>query len=121
MSETKTRLDQEVTLLERLERYRENYSLRDTVSDPDPVRLADYQRFLERLEDAIVVQRRTIDDLRSEFERLEHRWADRRVKRRTLGKAAGRYAQAEARAAVRDAQRELEEIAALIRARARGP
>ena len=67
------RLDEEIARLEQLKAYRQSYG------DPRPreigsVQWQDYQHFLARLDEAIAVQARTVQDGRSRRDLHRRRW-----------------------------------------------
>ncbi len=117
LAATHTRLDQHRELLENLERFHREYAHNPALSSADPVRLQDYRLFMDRLEHAIVRQREQLAGVHAELEMQQAQWAGRRSHRKALDNAAARYERAETKAAEQDEQRQLEEIAALLRSR----
>ncbi|NND61482.1 MAG: flagellar export protein FliJ [Gammaproteobacteria bacterium] len=117
MAAARANLDKHRAMLTDLERYHEEYAQSHN-SFADAVRLQDFRLFMDRLEHAIAQQRRLIVTLEREFDTQQDDWRDRRSQRKALDMAADRFAREERRIAEQDEQRQIEEIAALLRTRA---
>lgn len=117
MATAQARLEKHQAVLADLERYHGEYASKPGNAMSDPVRLQDFRLFMDRLEHAIRQQRDLVATLRVEFEQHQALWTDRRSQRKALDKATDRFARDERHASEQDAQRQLEEIAALLRTR----
>jgi len=107
--------DAESRLLE-LEEYLEGYVVAQTARSQEggvsAMQLSETHIFLERLKQAVELQRETVAQSRSAYEASRARWIAQHVRTSALGSAVHRFEQEEARVDLLREQRSQDEIAA---------
>jgi flagellar FliJ protein len=114
LADVQTRYAQKMQKLRELESYRDEYSqglLRKGRDGMHVVQMQDYNRFLDRLNQAIRQQRQHIEGMRSEMEQCAQQWRQEQVRVNALDKVVERKVQAERCEVDRQEQRECNEHA----------
>ncbi|HLT90956.1 MAG TPA: flagellar export protein FliJ [Woeseiaceae bacterium] len=105
MGEAQRRLDDAAARLEELREWRRRYAEgRDLPRQVPSSHLQDYQRFLERLDEAIRAQARLVEDGRRQRDSQRQRWLATRRRSESLERVVAGYADAESRERERAAQ-----------------
>ncbi len=113
LAEAQRRVTEHEQKLAQLTSYRDEYLARTLpgVSGTDPVRLANYSAFLDRLNESLRVQEGLISDAKLEAERRLQEWQSLKVEASALSRAMDRFRQDEQRDSERREQRDQDERA----------
>ena len=111
MGASQRALDKEIERLNELKAYRQNYEQkRAEPRSASAGQWADYQRFLERLNEAVTAQTQVVLDSRQKLDLHRRHWMSRRQRLDSLGRVVERFRRQESTEEERREQKLLDEL-----------
>jgi len=107
-------LEDQKKKLDELATYRDDYAQRFTDAGKSGLSISqmnEYRRFITKINEAIVLQRRKINETQLEYEQRRLQWTDLHSRTRALDKVATRFREAERRQDAKKEQKQLDENA----------
>ena len=111
MGASQRKLDEEIERLEELKAYRVGYDKKQaTPATIGAVQWADYQRFLQRLDEAVAAQSLVVLDNREKVELHRRQWMVKRQRLESLGRVVERFRNLELVEEERRLQKSMDEL-----------